>query len=117
MGRLRARATGLVLADRVARARGLARYVGLLTRPSVAPNEGLWFDRCSAVHTLGMRATVDLIFLDRTRRVMRCDAGVRPGHLVVSCSGADAVVEMGAGFLAAASLAIGDELEFDGGEP
>ncbi len=117
MGRLRVGATGRVLAERVARARGLARYVGLLTRGAVAADEGLWFDHTSAVHTLGMRATVDLIFLDAGKRIIRCDAGVRPGRLVVSCAGASAVLEMGAGFLASAALAVGDELALNDDAP
>ncbi len=116
MARLRERGSGRVLADRVEIARGLiARYVGLLTRSSVPPDEGLWFEHCHAVHTLGMRATVDLVFLDAQARVLRCDAEVRPGRPMVSCAGADAVIEMGAGFLARAPLTIGETLELDDG--
>ncbi len=117
MARLRERGTGRVLADRVEIARGLvARYVGLLTRSSVPPDEGLWFEHCHAVHTLGMRATVDLVFVDAQARVLRCDAGVGPGRPMVSCPQADAVIEMGSGFLARSALSIGDTLELDDGE-
>ncbi len=116
MARLRERETGRVLADRVEVARGvIARYVGLLTRSSVPPDEGLWFENCHAVHTLGMRATVDLVFVDAQARVVRCDAGVRPGRPMVSCAQADAVIEMGTGFLARAALTIGETLELDEG--
>jgi uncharacterized membrane protein (UPF0127 family) len=116
VARLRERETGRVLADRVEVARGvIARYVGLLTRSSVPPDEGLWFENCHAVHTLGMRATVDLVFVDAQARVVRCDAGVRPGRPMVSCAQADAVIEMGTGFLARAALTIGETLELDEG--
>ncbi len=117
MARLRERGTGRVLADRVEIARGvIARYIGLLTRSSVPPDEGLWFENCHAVHTLGMRATVDLVFVDAQARVLRCDAGVRPGRPMVSCAQADAVIEMGTGFLDRAALTIGETLELDEGE-
>jgi uncharacterized membrane protein (UPF0127 family) len=117
VGRLRERETGRVLADRVEPARGLiARYVGLLTRRNVPPDEGLWFANCHAVHTLGMRATVDLVFVDAHGRVLRCDAGVQPWRPMVSCARADAVIEMGTGFLARAELTIGDALVLDDGD-
>jgi len=114
VGRLRNQSTGTVLAGQVRFARGLfARYVGLLSRAAVAPDEGLWFEHAHAVHTLGMRAVVDLIFVDAEGRVVRCDAAVRPGRPSVSCAGASGVVEMGGGFLAAAALEVGDLLALE----
>jgi len=105
VGRLLNASTGTLLAGRVRFARGLfARYVGLLSRAAVASDEGLWFEHTHAVHTLGMRAVVDLIF---------GDAAVRPGRPSVSCAGASGVVEMGGGFLAAAALKVGDLLALE----
>jgi uncharacterized membrane protein (UPF0127 family) len=112
VGRLRNRTTGEVLAGRVRFARGiLERYLGLLAHRNVAADEGLWFERCRAIHTLGMRAAVDVIFIDAGGRVLRCDAGVRPGRPVVACAGAHAVLEMGSGFLTSTALQAGDVLE------
>lgn len=106
-----------MLAGRVRFARGLvARYVGLLPRATVAPDEGLWFEGAHAVHTLGMRARVDLVFVDDEGRVVRCEAGVRPWRPSVSCAGAAGVVEMGAGFLSTAELRVGDVLGLEAGE-
>jgi uncharacterized membrane protein (UPF0127 family) len=118
VGLLRNRTTGDELAGRVRYARGiLERYVGLLARRSVATDEGLWFERCRAIHTLGMRAAVDVIFLDADGRVLRCEGGVRPGRLVVTCTGAHAVLEMGYGFLNGAALQTGDVLELEDETP
>lgn len=118
MGQLRNRTTGDVLAGRVRYARGiLERYLGLLARRSVAADEGLWFERCRAIHTLGMRAAVDVIFLDAGGRVLRCEGGVRPGRLVVACAAAHAVLEMGSGFLKGAAVHTGDVLELDDAPP
>ncbi len=73
-----------------------ARAKGLLGRASLEPDEGLWIERCSAVHTIGMRATLDLLFLDRQQRVLRIVFGVRPNRLAIVCWGAASVVELGA---------------------
>jgi hypothetical protein len=60
---LRNARSGEVLATSVSRATNpWTRGVGLLPRASVAPDEGLWIARCNAVHTVGMRATIDLFF-------------------------------------------------------
>ena len=93
---LRNASNGAVIAQRVKRASDpFSRGVGLLTRAGVAPDEGLWIDRCGAVHTLGMRAVLDLFFLDCEGKVLEIVPNVRPQRLSVSCRGARNVVELG----------------------
>jgi uncharacterized membrane protein (UPF0127 family) len=106
---LRDAGTGRVLAGRVRRADGwLSRLLGFLPRSSIAADEGLWFAHCRAVHTLGMRVALDVVFLDRQGRVIRIDAGVGPGRWQVGEAQADTVAEFAAGFAAAQRLAPGD---------
>ncbi len=94
---LRNTSNGVALAQRVKRAGDpLSRGIGLLARGSVAPDEGLWIDRCAAVHTLGMRAVLDLYFLDREGHVLGIVPNVRPQRFSVACRGARNVVELGA---------------------
>ncbi|HEY6235769.1 MAG TPA: DUF192 domain-containing protein [Candidatus Elarobacter sp.] len=108
---VRNRTTGRVLAWRVRRADGLlARTVGFLTRSSIAAEEGLWFEGCGAVHTLGMRTALDIVFLDRDLRVVRAEADVRPQRLYVGARRARVVAEFGPGFLKANPLEPGDQL-------
>ncbi len=108
---VRNRTTGRVLAWRVRRADDwVTRMVGFLPRGSIAPEEGLWFDRCGAVHTVGMRTALDIVFLDRDLRVVRVDANVRPYRPYVGARGAQVVVEFGPGFAKANALAAGDQL-------
>ena len=112
--RLRNARTGAVVADAVGRAGNpISRGVGLLGRKAVAPGEGLWIGGCNAVHTLGMRATIDLVFLDRDGRVLKIETGVAPGRLAVSCRGAKTVVELGAGSRAGSDVAVGDRLSLE----
>jgi uncharacterized membrane protein (UPF0127 family) len=40
------------------------RAHGLLSRPVLAPGDGLFLDRCRSVHTFGMRFAIDALVLD-----------------------------------------------------
>lgn len=107
-------ASGRVLAWRVRRADGwLERAVGFLPRGSIAPEEGMWFEHCGAVHTIGMRTALDVVFLDRDLRVLRVVPGVPPQRLYVGARGAFVVAEFGPGFAKANPLAVGDQLRLE----
>lgn len=111
---VRNRTTGRVLAWRVRRADGwVTRMVGFLPRTSIAPEEGLWFEGCGAIHTIGMRTALDVVFLDRELRVLRTEAGVRPNRLYVGARRAHVVIEFGPGFAKANPLQPGDELSLE----
>lgn len=77
------------------------------------PGEGSWLERCHAVHSLGNRAIVDLVFLDRSFRVVRLQHAVRPGRALVWCRSATSVLELRSGFLAGCDLLVGDQLAFE----
>ena len=103
--------TGRVLAWRVRRADNwLDRTVGFLPRASIAPEEGLWFENCHAVHTIGMRTALDLVFLDRENRVVKVEPNVTPHKLYVGARCAHTVAEFGPGFAKANPLEPGDQL-------
>ncbi len=106
--------TGRVLAWRVRRCDGwLDRTVGFLPREAIAPEEGLWFERCHAVHTVGMRVPLDIVFLDRALRVVHAESRVRPHRLYVGHPQAAIVAEFGAGFLEANPVAPGEQLALE----
>ena len=81
------------------------RRRGLAGLARVPPDRALLLPRCRAVHTLGMRVALDLVWLGRDGAVVRVDRGVGPGRLRW-CRGAGAVLECAAGcadgFVAAA---------------
>jgi len=93
---LRNETSGAIVAGSVRRARDpISRGIGLLLNKTVGADEGLWICGCNAVHTMMMRATIDLYFLDRDKRVLKIERAVPPGKLAISCRGAKAVVELG----------------------
>ncbi len=103
--------TGAVLAKRVRHARTpWRRIVGWLHRSSISTDEGLLFERCGAIHTLGMRTAIDVLFLDRLRRVSDLMPNVEPGRLQVGRLAAHSVLEMGPGFIAKHDVLVGDRL-------
>lgn len=103
--------TSQVIAERVRYADSWwERLAGFIPRGAVDPDEGLWFRDCWAIHTLGMRAHIDVIFLDRDNRVVKTQRSVPLHHPFISCVGARAVVELGAGALDGRDVLAGDRL-------
>ncbi len=77
--------------------------------PPLPPGEALWLPSCAAVHTAFVRRAIDLLFLCGGRIVRVC-AGVPPWR-VVTCAGADSVIEMAAGEADRLGLSAGQLLE------
>lgn len=88
------------------------RRTGLLGRESLPQGEGLWITPCEAIHTVGMKFSIDVIFLDRKRRVVKVRE--RMGRLrIAACLRAHSVLELPAGTIAATRTEAGDQLEFE----
>jgi len=90
-----------VLTLSVARALSLPqRLRGLLGRPPPPKGCALLIGRCGSVHTLGMKYPLDLVFLDKNRRVTRVVQNVPPNRPFI-CGGlrAVSVLETSAGWL------------------
>ena len=106
--------TGEVIAEHVRYAdTWWDRLAGFIPKSVVEPDEGLWFRDCWAIHTLCMRAHIDVIFLDEAGRIVRTDREVQLNRPFVACAGARSVVELGAGALDGRDLLIGDRLALD----
>lgn len=92
--------TGVAVASRVVRARGLAgKGLGLIGRVELAPSGGLWLQNTSAIHTLGMRFALDVLFLDRDARTVGIERRVPANRIYCGKRGASSVIELAAGAL------------------
>jgi uncharacterized membrane protein (UPF0127 family) len=98
---------GIEIADTAAR-----RNRGLLGRTGLEPGEGLWIVPCEAVHTFAMKFPLDLIYLDRNRRVVKIRGNVGPGRISGALR-AHSVIELPTGAIAASQTQRGDILEFE----
>lgn len=103
---------GTVLATRLERAdTSKQRRKGLLGRLQLDRGEGLWIVPCESVHTFFMRFAIDLVYLDRNRRVRKLRSAVKPWR-VSACLSAHAVLELPAGTIEETQTQCGDTLEF-----
>lgn len=87
----------------------IARLVGLLGRAELADDQGMLLTRCRAVHTIGMRFPLDIVFLDSSMRIRRVASQVVPWRFVSERS-ADRVLELSSGAARKFGLRAGDQL-------
>jgi uncharacterized membrane protein (UPF0127 family) len=99
-------ATCMEIADSAAK-----RNKGLLGREGLAPGEGLWISPCEAVHTFWMQFPIDLVYLDRKKRIRKLVSDV-PAWRLSACLWAHSVLELPAGTIRETKTALGDTLEF-----
>lgn len=106
-------AKGRVLADRADVADTSAkRRTGLLKHTGLAEGEGLWISPCEGVHTFGMKFPIDVVFLNKKKKVLKIRPNMVRGRLAVSIF-AHSVLELPAGTLEATKTVRGDQLEFE----
>lgn len=90
---------------------GASRSRGLLGRKGLGPGEGLWIVPCEAVHTFGMKFSIDLVYLDREYRIRKIRSNIRPWRLS-ACLSAHSVIELAAGAIHENDARPGDIVEF-----
>ena len=114
MAKLKNVTTGEIVAGNVEKADSFwRRLTGFIPYSEIRPDDGLWFENCSTIHTLGMRKRIDVVFLDKDRRVIRVQRAIPRHRLAVTCSGAYAVIELGEATLEGRNLLAGDELALE----
>ena len=91
----------------------LERGRGLLWRPPLQKSlgEGLLIPSCNAIHMIGMRYPISVLFLDRSGRVSKIIDHVSPWGLA-RCAGAVTAIETAVDTEWMSLLAIGDLLEW-----
>lgn len=88
----------------------LKRMRGLLGRPAIASDEGLWITPCTSIHMFFMRFPIDVIFVDRSLRIIRIHHDVQPWKMARGGRGTHSVFELAPGTAAAHGLQTGDQL-------
>jgi uncharacterized protein len=86
------------------------RRTGLLRHSGLAPGEGLLIAPCEAVHTFGMKFPIDVVFLDKTKRVVKVSPQLRRRRIAFSLRAAY-VLELPAGTIAETGTTKGDQLD------
>jgi hypothetical protein len=99
-------ATCMEVADSAAK-----RKTGLLGRECLLPGEGLWIIPCESVHTFWMRFPIDLVYLDRKKRICKLKTSV-PAWRLSACLRAHSVIELPSGTIYQTLTQMGDILNF-----
>lgn len=90
------------------------RMRGLLGRRELAADCAMLIEHCSAVHTVGMRFALDLIFLDRNDRVVKVITHVKPGcWMIWGGVGARRVVELSSNCVSSTAVAVGQRVTWE----
>lgn len=86
------------------------RAKGLLGRRSLEPGAAMVFPRCRSIHTVGMQFPIDVLFVDKTWRVVAIQPNLGPWRIVGPFWKAWAAIELAAGSIARADPHMGDQL-------
>lgn len=111
--RVRNENRGTVLGEAVTVANTSAtRNVGLLKHKSLNAGEGLWIVPCQSVHTFFMKFAIDLVYIDKRKRVRKVRHAV-PAWRTSGCLRARSVLELPAGSVAQTGTQPGDQLSIE----
>ena len=88
------------------------RRTGLLKHQRLESGQGLWISPCESVHTFFMKFAIDLVYLDKRKKVRKVRHAVPPWRLS-ACLAAHSVLELPAGSVALTGTVRGDQLAFD----
>ena|SRR5438067_7829124 len=88
------------------------RVKGLLGRECLEDGQGLLFRQCSSLHTLFMRFPIDILFMDKSGKVIRSRSNVRPFKLVAAPFRAYYALELPSEAIHKSSTKVGDRLLF-----
>ncbi len=85
------------------------RLVGLLSHDSLSTDEGLLITQCKQVHTFFMRFPIDVLFLDKSKKVIGKET-LKPWRVSKIHFKADSVIEIQAGLAEKLGIKVGDKL-------
>ena len=102
------------LADKAHAARGFwPRLLGLLGRSSLQAGEALVLDPCNSIHTAFMRFAIDVVYCDRSGRVVKVCSELKPFRISGMLRGGCSVIELPSGTIDGTETAPGDQLTFE----
>jgi uncharacterized membrane protein (UPF0127 family) len=106
--------SGRVLAERLLVPRSfVGRGLGLMFKNALEPGLGMWIVPCSGIHMFFMSFSIDAVFLDRKRRVVKVCPGLKPWRMVPIVFGAHSVLELPANTVDALGLERGEQLSIE----
>ena len=87
------------------------RFKGLMGVRHLAEGDGLLIEPCDSIHTHFMRIAIDVIYMDKTHRVVHIDPAMAPWRIGQRHARARYVLEIPSGIASKSNTAIGDQLK------
>lgn len=84
---------------------------GLMFAKSLNPSYGLWIQHCKSVHTCFMKFSIDLIFINKKKRIVGLVEDMKPWKLSPLYWKAESVIEVPAHTIKQHKLKIGEQLD------
>lgn len=103
-----------IVATDLAEARSfLSRGRGLMGRREFPTGSALLIDPCSSIHMFFMRFPIDVLYMDRSDRVVRVQKAIKPWRIgPLFTRGAKYVIELPTGSIEQSSTQVGDQLVY-----
>jgi len=89
------------------------KLFGLITRRKLKYSEGFLIENCNGIHTFWMRYNIDIVFLDRKKRVLAIYYSIKPFRVTPFVRNAFFVLELKSGTIEKTSLKPGDLISFE----
>lgn len=88
----------------------IKRGLGLLPKSSISEDEGLVIKPCCSVHTIFMRFSIDILFINKKNEVIALYKSVKPYRILPIHLTSSYVVELASGVINAKNIKKGDTL-------
>ena len=88
------------------------RFLGLMGRSGIGPDEGLLLVGSPSIHTSFMKFPIDVLFLDRKKKVLKIRREMKQWRMA-ACFRAHSVLELPAGIAQETGTVAGDQLELE----
>ena len=103
-----------VLADDVEIAStALKRMIGLLGKDNISAGNALVLMPCDSIHTFFMRFPIDVLFVDKSNKIIKAVKAIRPFRLTRVYFRSNYCVELPVGSIDAANTAEGDVIRME----
>ena len=89
----------------------ISRLKGLMFRRKPLDKEGLWIKPCNSIHMCFMFFPIDVVFLDKDKRVVRMVEELKPWRLIPPVAHSKSVLELPAGAIKQYQLKKGERLD------
>lgn len=90
----------------------LSRMIGLLKYKRLANNEALVITRCNSIHMFFMKFPIDVIFINRSNKVVGLVENIKPNRMSKIFWDASSAIELPIGAIAVSKTEIGDNITF-----